>query len=207
MLDIMGCSPKLSQKGELAVIGYCSRLSSLRCLLYAFSCFVSFPFSPLNKFFSLQWTTTNETGLNMTLIWPLISLLFSRSVKLFPQYPHPSSRCANTSFYPPPRVLDLSWIISNTVFGVSGIIRNHSLEKIPLVCVKTYSEKTLQLRYEFTLPPIHFARVETEVKRSVTGQDWSFSSSKAWVVSARAFHQLSTSEKYYNLLGESNKNI
>ena len=36
MLDIMGCSLKLSHKVDLAVIGYGARLSSLRSLLFRF---------------------------------------------------------------------------------------------------------------------------------------------------------------------------
>jgi len=60
LLDIMGCSPKLSHEVDLAVVGY--------RLLCAPFCFASVPFTLLDKLFPYCEQKANETVLNTTLI-------------------------------------------------------------------------------------------------------------------------------------------
>ena len=56
---------------------------SLLSVVSMLACFPFSLFSLLNKLFFSTGNKTNETGLSTTLIWLLISLLFSPSVKFF----------------------------------------------------------------------------------------------------------------------------
>jgi len=87
VLDILGCSPKLSHTLSLVAMGYGAHLSYLRSVSFRFSSLLF----PLNKFFLHSKLKPTKLLLTRLSLRPRISFLHSPSVNLCPHYLYLSS--------------------------------------------------------------------------------------------------------------------